>query len=163
MRNVAASFRDQPVAALQCSPQPRARQSARIVAEALSLDIEEVAAADELDFGEWTGLSFASLDRDPRWRQWNEHRATAVPPRGESMRELQRRFSAHIAVLARSNDEDAVVVISHAEPIRAVLLGCLELSLDRYAEIAIDPASISTIQFDGDRKRVVCINRRCKP
>ncbi len=163
MRHLARLFRHRAVTELQCSPQPRARQSAEILAEALGLDIEEVAAVDELDFGDWSGLSFASLDADPRWRQWNEHRADARAPGGESMGELQDRLTAHFDGLARSTETGAVLIVSHAEPIRAAVLGCLGLSLDRYAEIEIAPASISTIELEAGRKRVVRINGRCKP
>lgn len=163
MRGIASAFRDRSVATLQCSPQPRARRSAEIVAEVLALDIEEVGAADELEFGEWSGLSFTSLDDDPRWRQWNEHRCSTRPPGGESMREVQQRLTAHLEALARSQETGAVLIVSHAEPIRAVVLGCLGLPLGRYAEIEVEPASISTIEVAGDRKRVLRINGRSDP
>ncbi len=164
MSNVGKLFRGRTLACLQCSPQRRARQSAEIVAHALSLEIEEVAAADELDFGSWSGLLFDTLKGDPHWRQWNERRASARPPGGESMCELQQRLTAHIEQIARSDKTGDVLIVSHAEPIRAVVLGYLGLSLERYAEIAIDPASISTIELDGAHKGgVVCINRRCDP
>ncbi len=39
--------------------------------------VEKVEDLDEIDFGTFTGRSFADLDGDPDWRTWNEDRANA--------------------------------------------------------------------------------------
>jgi broad specificity phosphatase PhoE len=138
------------------SPQLRALQSAAIVAVRCGLVVEIVPAFDEIDVGLWTGANFVELASDKAWRRWNENRAGTRPPEGETMEMLQRRVVNHIE-LSRGR-EGGVVIVSHAEPIRAALMHYLKVPLDRFDCVAIDPASISTISLEGTRARVSCLN-----
>jgi broad specificity phosphatase PhoE len=148
-----------PPDAIQSSPQPRTRQSASLLAAQFDLPIEIVGAADEIDVGAWTGVGFADLARDPRWRTWNEQRGTARPPGGESMAELQRRIVRHIEAL-RDDPSDTIAIVSHAEPIRAALLYYLNRSLDDFLSVEVEPASISTLLVWPDRISIRDINRQ---
>ncbi|MCP9626363.1 histidine phosphatase family protein [Rhodopseudomonas palustris] len=148
-----------PPDAIQSSPQPRTRQSASLLAAQFDLPIEIVGAADEIDVGSWTGVGFADLARDPRWRTWNEQRGTARPPGGESMGELQRRIVRHIEAL-RDDPSDTIAIVSHAEPIRAALLYYLNRSLDDFLSVEVEPASISTLLVWPDRISIRDINRQ---
>jgi probable phosphoglycerate mutase len=62
------------------------------------------------------------------------------------MAQLQARVVAHLEEL-RDRGLAAVVVVSHAEPIRAALLHLRGLSLDRFNEIVIPPAGVETINL----------------
>src|SRR3954452_10074827 len=81
---------------IQCSPRRRARETAEEIGVAIGRLPEIAPALDEHDPGEWAGLTFDALTRDPRWQTWNEHRGSARPPQGESMREVQQRVLDHI-------------------------------------------------------------------
>lgn len=148
------------VSAIQSSPQRRAQQSASILAWHLGLPVEIVAAVDEIDLGDWTGRTFAELDHDREWKLWNSQRGTSRPPNGESMLCLQQRVVEHIESL-RSNPQDgAILVVSHAEPIRAALLHYGKITLDNFLAIAVDPASVSTLCFDRTGAHISRINQR---
>jgi len=147
-------------AAIQSSPQRRAQQSASILAWHFGLAVEIVAAVDEIDYGEWTSLAFADLEGDPRWSRWNSRRGTSRPPGGESMRALQRRTVRHLEQLRRVQTDGAIVIVSHAEPIRAALLYYSRIPLDNFLSIEVDPASISTLAVDQAGIRVAQINQR---
>ncbi len=142
--------------ALQSSPQPRALHSAMIMAAAVDLPVEIVSAFDEIDMGRWTGMEFARLAADPRWRQWNERRGSTSPPEGESMAALQKRVVQHIELLRL--EERPIAIASHAEPIRAAVMHYLGIPLDLFHSIEVDPGSISTITFEGDRAIVSRVN-----
>src|SRR5947209_20190589 len=58
---LAARFLDERIAAIQSSPRLRARETAETIGAALGLSVEIVDALDEIDFGDWTGRSFAEL------------------------------------------------------------------------------------------------------
>ena len=142
--------------ALQSSPQRRALQSAGILAARCGLAIEVVAAFDEIDMGAWTGVEFSHLALDKDWQRWNEKRGSSQPPGGESMVALQKRVVAHIEQLRAFGGP--VVILSHAEPIRAAVLHYLRWPLDDFHSVAINPASISTISLEGSRGRVARLN-----
>jgi broad specificity phosphatase PhoE len=147
---------------VQSSPQRRCLQSACILAAHYGLAVEIAPALDELDYGDWTGKSFDELDRDPRWSVWNTRRGTSQPPGGESMRALQRRMVDHLEQLRGDPDSDTVVVVSHAEPIRAALLHYRGTELDDFLSVEIEPASISTLTVDRDKLNITGINQRVR-
>jgi broad specificity phosphatase PhoE len=142
--------------AVQSSPQRRAMQSASIIADRCSRAVEIVPAFDEIDMGSWTGANFADLAPDRAWQSWNEKRGSTRPPGGESMVALQKRVVRHLEQLREP--QGAIVIVSHAEPIRAALMHYLTTPLDLFYSIEIDPASISTITLDRRRTRVSRVN-----
>jgi probable phosphoglycerate mutase len=135
-------------------------QSACILAAHFKLPVEIVPALDELDYGEWTGRSFDDLAGDPRWSRWNGRRGASRPPRGESMRALQRRVVAHLEQLRGDCNAGTIIAVSHAEPIRAALLHYCGRHLDDFLSIEIEPASITTLGMDHDEVRIRGINQR---
>jgi probable phosphoglycerate mutase len=147
-------------AAIQSSPQRRARQSAAILARRFGVAVEIVPAVDEIDVGDWTGLTFDELTHRPGWKRWNDARGTGLPPNGESMLALQRRVVRHLEQLGRDGSSGTLVIVSHAEPIRAALLHYLGTPLDEFASVAVDPASVSTLSVDHMGTRVSTINRK---
>lgn len=145
---------------MQSSPQRRCMQSACILAASFALPVEIVPALDELDYGEWTGRSFEDLASDPRWLRWNARRGASRPPRGESMRSLQKRVVDHLEQLRGDRNIDVVIAVSHAEPIRAALLHYSHMRLDDFLSIEIDPGSISTLRVHNCGISITGINRR---
>ncbi|MGY4630020.1 histidine phosphatase family protein [Bradyrhizobium sp. USDA 4486] len=159
MSSTAEQLRPRP-AIIQSSPQRRALQSASILAAHLGQAVEIVPALDELDYGAWTGRTFAELDGDAHWSLWNSARATSHPPGGESMQALQQRVVGHIEHLFGDPCSDIVAVVSHAETIRAALLHYAGIALDDFLAIEIDPASISTLSIKGTKLQIVAINQQ---
>jgi probable phosphoglycerate mutase len=159
MARCAANLRPRPDL-IQSSPQRRCMQSACILAVHFGLPVEIVPALDELDYGEWTGRSFEELGRDPQWSRWNSRRGSARPPGGESMRSLQNRVVGHLEQLRNDPVAGTVIVVSHAEPIRAALLHYARMRLDDFLSIEIDPSSISTLGVERGRLRIAAINQR---
>ena len=156
MAAVAQMIKQMSPSALQSSPQRRALQSAGIVAARCGLAVEIVPAFDEIDMGEWTGAEFSGLASDERWQRWNEERGSTRPPGGERMVSVQTRVVGHIERLRALGG--SIVIVTHAEPIRAALMHYLALPLDAFHSVEIDPASISTISLEGSRGLVSRLN-----
>ncbi|TCD05258.1 histidine phosphatase family protein [Erythrobacteraceae bacterium CFH 75059] len=140
------------------SPSLRTRRTAAAIAEAASCTVDVVEALDEVDFGAWRGRSFAELDHEPDWRAWNERRATARPPGGESMTEVQGRAWRAVEAAATVHDGGLAVMVSHCDVIRAVVAKALGLSLDHLLRFDIDPASISRLAVGTWGARVISLN-----
>ena len=147
-------------AVIQSSPQRRAQQSASILAWHFGLPVEIAPEADEIDYGEWTSRPFADLEGDARWHRWNTRRGANRPPGGESMQALQRRIVRHLEQLCRIQTDGAIVIVSHAETIRAVLLHYARIPLDNFLSVDVAPASVSTLAVDGSGIRILRINQQ---
>jgi broad specificity phosphatase PhoE len=132
-------------AVFQSSPRRRCLQTIAPHAFATGRRATVIPALDEMDFGSWTGRTFASLDRDSTWREWNEKRAESRAPGGESMLEAQSRILGHIRNVAADNPSSPVIMVTHAELIRAVVLHCLSLPLDDWKLVDVPYASVTTI------------------
>jgi broad specificity phosphatase PhoE len=148
------------IGAVQSSPQQRALETAALIAAPLGLVVDIVPELDEVDFGQWAGCSFEQLNRDRRWAAWNSERGTARPPGGETMLELQKRILGHLDRLEAEKPKEKLVLVSHAEVIRAALLHFLGIALDSFARVEIAPASISTLLLNGSGAQVIGWNDR---
>jgi broad specificity phosphatase PhoE len=146
--------------AIQSSPQRRAQQSASILAWHFGLPVEIAPEVDEIDYGEWTSRAFAELEGNTRWNRWNTRRSAGRPPGGESMRALQQRMVQYLEQLRCAQADGAIVIVSHAEPIRAALLHYSRTPLDNFLSIEVDPASISTLAVNRAAIRISRINQQ---
>lgn len=139
------------------SPRARTRETAAVVAAALQLPVMVDAALDEIDFGDFTGRSFAALDGDPDWQRWNAERETARCPGGETMAEAVARAVAFVAACG----EGVTVCVSHCDVIRGVVAHYLGLPLERIFSLGCDPGSVTTLSLEGEGAMVVAVNERC--
>lgn len=144
--------------AIYSSPVQRARETAAALADGRGIVVTEAAGLNEIDFGAWTGRSFAELDGDPHWMRWNEARGAARVPDGESMAEAQARALACAAAIAARHDGGAVALVSHCDVIRAALAGYLGVPLDGALGFDIDPASVSRVSVGDWGHQIHSIN-----
>ena len=145
------------LAALHSSPRRRARETAAVVAERQGNAVELADALDEIDFGAWTGASFAALADDPNWQWWNRQRATAGTPGGEDMSAATARAVRHIDNIEK---DGPVLCVSHCDVIRGVVAHYLGLSADRLLPFDCDPGSLTTLAPAHDGARLVTLNER---
>jgi broad specificity phosphatase PhoE len=149
-----------PLAAIYSSPRERAWYTARDIAEPHDLKVRIVEGLDEVDFGEWSGRSFAELEGDPAWQAWNEARGSARAPGGEAMVEAVARAAAALAEIALEHDGETLVAVSHCDIIRGVIAHHLGLPLDHLLRFDVDPASVSRIAIGDWGARIISVNER---
>jgi probable phosphoglycerate mutase len=133
------------ISALYASPRERALETAAPLTARLQLKTQVLEGFDEIDFGAWSGKTFADLAREPGWDVWVDRRSEARPPGGESISEAQRRAAGAIDRLLREHDGQTVVVVSHGDVIKSVIAHCLRLSLDELERFDVAPASVSVL------------------
>src|SRR5271156_5593564 len=137
------------IAAIYASPMERTRETGAIVGQHLSLPVEICDDLAELDFGDWTGLTFDEVRKHPRWPEWATQRSLSCIPGGETMRAVQRRAVDALIEMRQQHPDDHVVVVSHGDVIRAALVFALGMPLDFYGRIEVATASLSTIRIDA--------------
>ncbi len=140
------------------SPVRRAAQTAAPIAAALGLAVSLEPDFAEIDFAAWTGLDFQALANRPAWRAWNRFRSTAAVPGGESILAVQARAMAALLRLSVAWPEGEVVVVSHADVIKAVLAHVLGAPLDLLRRLTVDPGSMSRVEIGTDDARVLEMN-----
>lgn len=154
---------DAKIAAIYASPLERAQETAHVIGDRLDLPVTVRPDLSELDFGEWTGLTFDAIRQDPRWQVWAAHRSIACLPGGETMREVQRRVVEAMMELREAHPDESIVMVSHGDVLRAALMFALAMPIDFYGRIEVATASVSTLRIDAHGIRVVAINERLLP
>jgi len=148
-RHVATQLAREHPSLVSSSPRLRARQTAVAIAAHAACAMRTFAEFDEVDFGEWSGRSFAELTRDPHWQYWNTHRAIAATPAGDTMALIRERAAARLRLLGEEFTDRTIVIVTHAEIIRALLLRARHVPVNSYWTIEIPPASVHVLLQHG--------------
>jgi probable phosphoglycerate mutase len=151
-------LRDVPLQALCASPLERAQETARPLALERGLSIRIVPEIHEIDYGDWQGYSIEELALDSYWVEYNRYRSLYRVPGGESLAEVQLRMVRGIERLRAEYLEGPVILISHSDPIKALLAYILGIPLDFIARFEIYPGSISVVEIGDHAPRVLCLN-----
>ncbi len=118
------------LAAVYTSPLRRARRTARAIADAHGLTVEEHPALVEMHFGEWEDLAPAVISaRWPdEWRRiYIEGNDLPRGISGESYGQVAARMDAAIRELAERHGDDAIGVVGHGGAIRAYVTSVVAL------------------------------------
>ena len=141
------------------SPQERARETARILASALSQQVQIAPALDELDYGEWTGQMMDDLQSVPQWQAFNTVRSCTRIPKGELILEVQARVVGFLEQLRSRHPEESFALVTHGDVIRAALVYYLGVPLDLMARLEISPASLSIVEIEKHGPSILCVNQ----
>lgn len=155
---VAQRLSREAISAVYTSPLERAVQTASPIAGRLGLQAKPVEELTDIDYGAWSGKSFAALDDDPQWAAWNTRRGTMRPPGGESMLDVQHRAVGALERLVKTHPDSAAILVSHADVIKVVVAYLLGLALDAVSRFEISPASVSTVALGDWGAKVHSIN-----
>jgi broad specificity phosphatase PhoE len=146
-RRLCAALARVPLTAVFSSPLERALDTARPIATSHGLDVDVLDDLNEINFGEWSGLTFDALDQRADWQTYNRSRSQAVVPAGEPPVAAQTRVLRALADVRRRCRGGVAAVVSHAELIRYVVLHREQRSLDDWHTVPVDPASITRIVY----------------
>jgi len=146
------------IAAVYASPLERTRETAAPIAKRVGLKVSVARGLIEADFGDWTGRKLADLMKLPEWRKVQSSPSTFRFPKGESFPEMQSRIVGAVDQLVAKHPGERIVVVSHADPIKAIVAHASGIHLDLFQRIVISPCSISPLVLGGDRPVVLAVN-----
>ena len=144
------------------SPLPRARSSAELLSSHLGaapVHVED--DLTEVDYAAWEGMTYAELRHHPAFEEFlRAPLTTAMPGGGESLLDVRRRvFSVMTRIAERTGGRPALIV-SHGDPLRLIVAGCLGLGVEEFRRLRIDNGALSAIELTGDWAEVKFVNMR---
>jgi probable phosphomutase (TIGR03848 family) len=146
------------VAAVYASPLERTRETAAPIAKALGLKVQTDRGLLECDFGEWTGRPLKELMKLPEWKAVQRYPSSFRFPGGESFSEMQTRITDTVARLGRKHPGQTLVLVSHADPIKAAVAHALGTHIDLFQRIVISPCSVTAIAYGELSPVVLTVN-----
>jgi probable phosphoglycerate mutase len=112
----------------------------------------------EVDYGDWSGKSLASLRRQKLWKVVQDHPSQMIFPNGESLLEMQARALSSFYRIEKIKGRHSRLIVSHGDVIKAIVAHVLGMHLDQFQRLVIDPASITIIDTEDGVSRLVTFN-----
>jgi probable phosphoglycerate mutase len=146
------------IAAVYASPLERTRETAAPIAAALGRDVLVDEGLVELDIGDWTGMELKAAMKRPEWSTVQRYPSGFTFPGGESFLAMQTRVLAALDRIRAAHPGRAVVAVSHADPIRAVVAHAMGSHLDMFQRVVVSPCSLTAIVFGDHGPTVLTVN-----
>ncbi len=145
-----------------CSQLRRTEQTARILIGRRGLTPHPDARLNEMDFGQWEGktaeelfalkdLAFAAFSKG-RW---------VKPPGGESLQAVRRRVADFWQDCLKRHPGENVMIVSHAGPIKMILLEALKLPSKCLFQLHLDTASLTILRRYDRYFQLLSFNNTC--
>ncbi|MGH9178587.1 MAG: MSMEG_4193 family putative phosphomutase [Acidimicrobiales bacterium] len=146
------------VDAVYSSPLERTRETAAAIGRRLGLKVATERGLLECDFGEWTGAELKALVKLPEWRTVQRYPSGFRFPKGESFKEMQTRITDTVARIRARHPGQTVVLVSHADPIKAAVADAAGTPLDLFQRLVISPCSVTAIAYGNGGPMVLSFN-----
>jgi probable phosphoglycerate mutase len=146
------------VDAIYASPLERARETAAPIAAARGMKVQIDKGLLECDFGDWTGAELKNLMKLPEWSTVQRAPSTFRFPNGESFTEMQTRMVSAIDRLRAKHAGGTIVLVSHADPIKAAVAHAMGTHIDLFQRIVIGTCSISAVAYGMGAPIVLTVN-----
>src|SRR5215467_724199 len=136
-----------PIAAVYASPIERTTQTAQAIARHHGITVASLDGVLEADYGEWTGQKLEDLAKTDLWKVVQRSPSRAVFPGGEGLAAMQSRMVAALELVVLDHPGQLVVVVSHADPIKAAIAHYTGVHLDLFQRIIVSPASVTVFEL----------------
>lgn len=135
--------------ALYSSPLRRALQTAHLIADRLGLEVRTVAGFNDMNFGQWQGLSYTEVrQRWPEMSQaWLRTPHTVTFPNGESLAQVRQRGMSALHQVIKQHPDHDVVIVGHTVLNRVLLCAALGLDDSHHWRIGQDTCAVNMIEW----------------
>ena len=142
-------FLDKEIDAIYSSDLKRAYQTAEVIGDKLSLEVNTLCGIREMNFGTWEGLPIETIERDhlDHYKTWRTapHEITFVD--GENLAKVQERALAAVNKIISETSHKNILLVSHGTAIKSLILGLLDIDISKYNKMAMGNTGISIIEI----------------
>lgn len=152
-----------PVKSLRSSPMERCEQTIspwlkKMAKVNLSLRVDIDQDLSEVDYGEWTGRKLRTLSKEGLWKQVQEVPSQVTFPEGESLAGMQERAMRALERGLAKRGKGHVILVSHGDVLKSIIAASLNMHLDEFQRIVVDPASVSILDYSSTKPRLILMN-----
>jgi broad specificity phosphatase PhoE len=139
--------------AVYSSPLKRAVRTAEAIASRHGLAVEITPGLNDIDFGEWQGLSLQEVRT--RFSELLEMWVTDPPrvriPSGESLDDVRQRALALVNQVVEKHVGKEIALVSHRVVNKVLICALLGLDNSHFWDVRIDTCGMTTFEFDDGR------------
>ena len=112
----------------------------------------------EVDYGQWSGKKLAVLSKNRLWKTVQNTPSAMYFPDGEGLAAVQERAMHVVHSAVSVKRKGSTVLVTHGDLIKSIVASTLGMHLDSFQRIVIDPASVTVIDFNSDKPRIILLN-----
>lgn len=148
------------VSAIYTSPIERAKHTAKIVAEHNSLDVTVDDRLIELDMGKFTGMPYNEIfsSHGNVFLKFYRGELEIAHNGVETFTEVKQRVLGMVEYVIQNHPNENVVLVTHMDPIKAMLSTVVDLSPNNLFELIIANASLNIFKEYEKKFSVAGIN-----
>jgi probable phosphomutase (TIGR03848 family) len=147
-----------PIHAVYSSPLERAVETAQFVASRHDREVRMVDDLRDTYVGEWQGMFIDEIKNTGTWVRIRDNPVGVRFGGGENIDEVQTRMVGALSRIVDAHPTQIVAVFGHSDPIKAAVAHYLEMDLNRFHRIVINPASLTVVAFTQYGPRLVRLN-----
>ena len=117
----------------------------------------------EVDYGSWSGRKLSSLSREKMWKVIQDRPSKVQFPEGERIKAMQKRALSSVMQALEEKKNGTHLFVSHGDVLKALVASLMKIKLDDFQSLVIDPASVTVIDFDGNRSMLLAFNDTHSP
>lgn len=151
-RRLGQRLRTEKVAAVYASPLGRTMETASLIAQPHSLEVQRRDGLREISHGRWEQMTRREVEEKfpEEAAAWEEDPYTFAPVGGESGLAVTARSLPVLLEIVRSHPNETVIIVSHKATIRLLLSSLLGFDPRRYRDnLDQSPAALNIVDFKG--------------
>lgn len=150
-KKLSQRLKDMHIDVVYASDLERTIETANIIAEPHGLEVIPASRMREIHFGIWEGYTYEEIIAEwpAEFEKWKGDSFNISPPKGETFLQLCDRVSTFLKEAAVKHPNDNILIVSHAGPVRAILLILLNLKYELFWKFKISNTSLTEIVYDG--------------
>jgi broad specificity phosphatase PhoE len=162
---LAMRLADSAITHVYASPLIRAAYTAQVLADACRLSVKLDERLREFDMGEWQGRLISEIRAHQAANDGGEAGDASIEaevPGGETAQQMRDRVDGFLETLLRTHRRgDRIAVVSHGGTLAAMLGGMLALPVRRRQPFTFGNATVTEVQRDGARWKLLTLNCSC--
>ena len=158
-RAISGYFKNENISVIYSSKLKRALETAKLIARPHNLKVKEDKRLNEINFGEWEGLTFEQIQKKypVLAREYLSKPQNIKIPGGESFKEFKNSIKASLGEILAQEDGD-VVIVSHGGVNRVIICELLKIPFSHLWQIKQDGGAINKIEIYEDTNVVSLLN-----
>jgi len=160
---VGASLKDVQIDVVYSSPLGRALETAKILADSRSLEIELEEGFIDIDFGKWQGVSHEKVKEkyEDLYEMWLKNPQMVTFPEGENLKDVRTRSMEALEKVIRKHPGKTLAIVSHRVLNKVLLCSILGLELSHFWYIKQDTCAINRFEYKDERFYLTLLNDTC--
>jgi broad specificity phosphatase PhoE len=151
------------IRAVYSSPLARAKETADAIARFHSVGVQVMVGLNDLNFGEWEGLSLAAVKKQypDLYRQWLQAPHQVVFPGGEGLDAVRSRAMGAVEEIIERHPQETVALVSHRVVLKVLICALLGLDNSHFWNIGQDTAAVNCFHYKDGKWIVASLNDTC--